>query len=422
MNPAEPSPNDRARLRVALDALRRAPWLTPGALLRCGLASLAVTVALLGAGVALSGLAAQPDGHLARDFLNFLAGATAAASGHAAAVYDQRWFQAVEESMTGAPSRQLYSYPPVLLLLSLPLALLSFVPALCIWIGTGFALCLALLARLVGWTPAALALAGAPAAFFNLWNGQNGYFSAALFGGGLMILDRRPVVAGICFGCLAYKPQLGMLLPFALAAGGHWRAIAAAAAAAAALCGASAAVLGGAAWSGFAAQMSLHRQLLELEVAPLLPTVFTAAKLLGASNPACWAAQGISGGLALALTMLIWRRAAATTIKGAALLVALFLASPYVWMHDAVMLIFAAAWLWREGSRTGFLPWERLAVAVLLGFPAVTSVIALAAGIQLAPILLWPVLLLLLLRTGAAAHPQDRGQTSPGLVAVRRIS
>src|SRR5436305_707287 len=79
---------------------------------------------------------------------------------------------------------------------------------------------------------AAIAVIGTPAAFFNVYGGQNAYFTAALLAGGLLVLDRRPVIGGICFGCLAYKPHMAMLVPFALAASGRWRSFAAAAAAA----------------------------------------------------------------------------------------------------------------------------------------------------------------------------------------------
>src|SRR6185437_7428179 len=40
---------------------------------------------------------------------------------------------------------------------------------------------------------------------------------------------RRPVLSGILFGLLAYKPQFGLLIPVALLMAGQWRAISAAA-------------------------------------------------------------------------------------------------------------------------------------------------------------------------------------------------
>ena len=58
-----------------------------------------------------------------------------------------------------------------------------------------------------------------PATFINLFHGQNGFLNAALLGAALLALDRRPVVAGILFGLLSYKPHLGLLVPLALLAG-----------------------------------------------------------------------------------------------------------------------------------------------------------------------------------------------------------
>ena len=55
--------------------------------------------------------------------------------------------------------------------------------------------------------------------FVNVGHGQNGFLTAALLGGALHWLDRRPWLAGVLIGCLAYKPQFGVLIPVALLAG-----------------------------------------------------------------------------------------------------------------------------------------------------------------------------------------------------------
>lgn len=50
---------------------------------------------------------------------------------------------------------------------------------------------------------------------------QNGFLSAGLFGGALVLLERRPVLAGALFGLLTYKPHLGLLVPIVLIADWH---------------------------------------------------------------------------------------------------------------------------------------------------------------------------------------------------------
>src|ERR1700744_4911318 len=144
------------------------------------------------------------------DFVNYWSGAFLALHGRAAEVYDFLAFHRFEASITG-PNLDYYhySYPPILLLLTLPLALFPYVPALGIWLVAnwyGFYRAL----KLTGSDGVLLLSLALPALFINAVAGQNGTLTAALLGGGLLLLDRRPVVAGILFGLLVYKPQLGL--------------------------------------------------------------------------------------------------------------------------------------------------------------------------------------------------------------------
>ena len=72
-----------------------------------------------------------------------------------------------------------------------------------------------------------------------LCTGQNSLLSAALFGAAAVTLDRSPTLAGILIGCVAYKPQLAVLAPLALATAGRWRAFVTAAGTVVVLVGAS---------------------------------------------------------------------------------------------------------------------------------------------------------------------------------------
>jgi hypothetical protein len=60
--------------------------------------------------------------------------------------------------------------------------------------------------------------------FHQSVGGQNSTWTPGLFGGGLSLLERRPLLAGGLLGLLIYKLQLGLLIPVALLAGRHWRA------------------------------------------------------------------------------------------------------------------------------------------------------------------------------------------------------
>src|SRR5690606_32081673 len=100
--------------------------------------------------------------------------------------------------------------------------------ALALWQFGTFALYLAMLGTILRpvrdrpivrrtWLLLAVAF---PAVLINFGHGQNGFLSAALFGAALVVLPRRPVLAGLLFAALAYKPQFGIAIPFALLAAG----------------------------------------------------------------------------------------------------------------------------------------------------------------------------------------------------------
>jgi hypothetical protein len=405
-----PRGGDARFVRRAVDAtLREACWITYRRLMfvGCLLAVLSLFLAFNAVRFfTTQGVASAGGMPLAGDFLNFYAGAKAAASGQARLVYDHAWFLALQHGVVG-PSRFLlgiYSYPPTALLLTLPLAPFSYLTALGLWMALGAGLCGAALQRLVGWRAAALALIGAPAAMLELFAGQTGYFTAALLGGGLTILERRPLAAGICFGCLAYKPQMALLLPFALVAGGSWRTLAAAAATLLVIVVVSVLLFGAETWAGFLGQMSVQSHLLESDIGfwRRMPTVFVAARQLSGSAAVADAVQLFSATAALAAIVVVWRLPRPTEVKAAMLVVATFLATPYAYDYEEVVLIFAAAWLGREGRRTGsFLPWERISVLALLVLPAATFV-NWFSGVPLGPVVLWLVLLVLIRRAVAS--------------------
>ena len=79
----------------------------------------------------------------------------------------------------------------------------------------------------------------------------NGFLTAALLSFGLVLLDRRPIAAGILFGLLAYKPQFGLMIPLVLIASGRGTAFRAAAVTVAALVLVSTMAFGPKVWSAF---------------------------------------------------------------------------------------------------------------------------------------------------------------------------
>lgn len=383
-----------------LDLIRLAPWLDAVRVWRFAVVFASISlIATAWDFIAHTshGVMDSNGEQLARDFINYWSGARLAVEGRAAIAYDTSAYHAFQRGLIGALSEfRMYSYPPTAMLMTLPLAALGFVPALALWTLGGLAWTAALLARVIDWKLAVLAAIAAPAAFVNTISGQNGAFSAGFLCGGLMLLDRRPVLAGVLFGCLCYKPQIGVLLPVALAAGGYWGTFLATGAMASVLVGISVAWLGLDAWAGLAHQSILQRGLLELGYTlwRRMPTTFATMRALGAGVPLAYASQILSGILAMAAVALVWRSAASMPVRASVLVTATFLATPYAWDYDLVATVFAVAWLTHEAERTGFRPWERISLAALVTMPLLLGPITKATQLQAGPIVLWAVLAL----------------------------
>ena len=403
---------------MSIDFLRRADWLTAARVRRAGLVALVVFAAMLAWDVHTHterGVLDAKGEYVARDFVNYWTVARLAAKGEVARSYDTDYFVAVQRRLFGADAEfKIAGYPPVTPLLALPLAALDFGPALALWLVGGIALCAWLLSRTLGWPMALLAGLASPAVFINAVSGQNGQFSAALMAGGVLALGNRPALAGLCFGLLCFKPQLGLLLPFVLAAGGYWRAFASAAATVAVLVASSAALFGIEAWAAFLEQASLQTVLMQ-EGSTFwhrMPTVFTALRATGAGLTAAYATQAVSALLAIVTAAMVWRSACAIEIKGAALVIGTFLVSAYAWDYDLVVLTFAVAWLAADAVRTGFLAWERIVLAALIVMPMTIGGLTAAAGVPVGPVVLW-LALLYTARRALAFHAGPRQSTLP---------
>jgi hypothetical protein len=207
-----------------------------------------------------------------------------------------------------------------------------------------------------------------PAVFVNLGHGHNGFLTAALLGGALVQLDRRPWLAGLLFGLLAYKPQFGLMIPLVLAVTGRWRAFAAAAATVAALLAAATLAFGVDVWPAFLEGARFTR-LVVLEAGNTgwhkIQSVFAWVRMWGGSVPLAYGVQAaVTVAVAVALAWL-WRSRANFALKAAALAIAALLATPYSLDYDLMVLAPAIAFLAAYGLTHGFRPFEASALAVL---------------------------------------------------------
>ena len=215
-----------------------------------------------------------------------------------------------------------------------------------------------------------------PAVFINLGHGHNGFLTAALFGGALLTLDSRPILSGILIGCLAYKPQFGLLIPLVLMVTGRWRTFFAAAATVALMALAVTAMFGSDVWHAFLASGEFTRKVV-LEQGGTgwhkIQSVFSWARMWGAGLPLAYAAQAIATVSVAASLVVVWRGRAAFAIKAAALLIGSILATPYSLDYDLMLIAPAIAFLaadamerkMKRGTAANDVPWEKTILAAL---------------------------------------------------------
>lgn len=332
----------------------------------------------------------DPSGQpIGADFVAFYAASELVWRGQAAQAYDFAAMLAAQQR--AAPgSQHLFGwyYPPPFQLLVAPLAALPYLAALAAWVGLTLGLFLALVRRISSHPWAPLIALAFPATLLNVLHGQNGFLNTVLLGFGLLLLDRRPWLAGALLGLLVYKPHFGVLLPLLLAAQGRWKSFGAAAASALALCLASWCLLGPEVWAAFLETFGKLAAIIDQRALPQakIPTVFVAARELGAPAGLAYAVHGAVALALAAATVRAWRRPGPQTLKVALAVPAILMVSPYAFDYD-LMLLAVPIGLLAEHARKAELPVGGKSALVLAYLtPVAFTGIAQALHLQLMPL------------------------------------
>lgn len=288
------------------------------------------------------------------DFVAFWAAAKLALAGEAISAFDPQTLVAAQSlAPDGAWDTYFWQYPPGFHLLIAPLGLLGFSAAFAVFSAVAIGL---YILALGGWArpvPGGLALAvAAPPVAFVLVTGNASLLWAAALLCALSLLARgRPRGAGAMIALLTLKPQLGLLIPVALIAGRHWRALLWAAAATAAVV----AVFGVGYWTEFFRAMARTTGLFEVHGANAVTMItwYAFARQFGAGHETALAVQMLSLAAAAGAVGLLWsRRGVAMDLKIAGLCLATLISTPYAYQYELVLAVVAALFLARVGVGT----------------------------------------------------------------------
>ncbi len=427
-----------------METLRSGAWLTRERMRLTAFAMLAAMLIgalyLLGTSDGLNDRFGRP---LGTDFSNVYAAGTYVLDGEPTAPFDPARQYSREQAIFGVATPFYgWHYPPFFLLLAAPLAAMPYWLALLLWQGVTLVLYLLATRAIVftSWSDLSrpstssllLATKGVdarpkaghdalesgdakdrlwllfalafPAVFINLGQAHNGFLTAALMGAALCQLERRPWLAGILFGCLAYKPQFGLLIPLVLIANGRWRTFAAAAATVAVLALVVTLAFGTEVWRAFLASTEFTRTVV-LEQGDTgwfkIQSVFAWVRLWGGGIALAYALQGgVTIAVAAALAWL-WRSRVTYPLKAAALALGCVLATPYSLDYDLMLLAPAIAYLAAYGLAQSFGPYEKSLLAALWLVPLIARAVPQATYIPLAAPLMLATFALLLRRAMA---------------------
>jgi arabinofuranan 3-O-arabinosyltransferase len=289
------------------------------------------------------------------DFISYWSVGHMVREGAALAAYDPHLQHAAEVATVGHTFRDIlgWSYPPLFFFAAAAFASLPLAPAFVLWNGATLFLQGGVVAAITRRRVVFFASWAAPWAMLDMVGGQNGLLTAAIVGGVLLTLERRPALSGILLGLLSYKPQFGLLFPFALAFGGYWRAFGWA-------CGATIGwtALSGATF-GFGTLPAFLRSLSTMAQTHLvtnhvgawsggLQSLYGLARWMGATDALSWSMQVCMSAACLGAVSWIWRSRTDFALKAAALAAALPLATPYVFVYDLPVLSVALAFLYRH--------------------------------------------------------------------------
>jgi arabinofuranan 3-O-arabinosyltransferase len=297
------------------------------------------------------------------DFVNVWSAGRLVLDGHAAWAYDWDIQKKVQVAVLGQsyPGNFAWHYPPPFLFIAALLAKLPYAVAFAGWAALSFVPYLVAMRAIVA-RPFGLLLAAAfPVVLTNTLVGQNGFLTASLIGGMLVLLPTRPILSGICLGLLSYKPQYGVLFPLMLIAAGQWKTFASAAVTTVLLAAVSWFAFGTESWKAFVHWMPMFSQAFLVEGrAPWgkMQSIFALVRYFDGSESMAWTFQWIMIGAVVLVLVPLWRSSVRYELKAAALAVGALLTTPYLFLYDVMVLAVAVGFLVRIGLAEGFRRYE----------------------------------------------------------------
>jgi hypothetical protein len=349
------------------------------------------------------------------DFTRFWVAGWHTLHGETASLYGQAAFKEVLDSSTGfgRSPNSLLSYPPTYTFILILLATLPYFTAFLAWEAVTLICFIAVVYLIVRRQTAVSLMLASPFAAWNFLIGQNGFLTGTLIGASLLLLERRPVLAGLLIGGLTYKPQFGILFPVALVAANQWRACFSAVVTTILLTAVSAVAFGMGGWTALPHAIfaeGRETMLASRDWGFMLQTVYGLILILNGTTALAWLAQALATVVVAVIVWLVWRSPVRYPLKAATLSTAALIATPYAFAYDLAAIAIPVAFLASDEIRCGVLNGEQTTMIAL--FVMSLAVIPTAGKAPVGAVIL-VALLCVILRRASQTREQLVISTSP---------
>ena len=328
------------------------------------------------------------------DFITFWsAGYLALLGAPEAAFVRERIVEIQQLAVPGNQSVFLWHYPPTFMLLSSAFATIPYLASYFLFIGSSFLFYVYSLKRLFDHPYAIFLIVAYPAVYLTMVHGQNSLLSTGLLACAIFYFRSKPLLAGVFIGLLAFKPQLGVLIPLVLLVSQQWRVFFSAALTTSLFVGLSFAVFGWELWVVFFQNMSVVKSVMGqgLLLSEKMPSLYITLKMVGLADGFSYGAHWAMAFVVVAVLVWLWYRCGPTHMAFAALISATLLILPYLFDYEMTLLSIPIALLAMDVAQKGGAIWEKIILVSAFVTPLILAGIGQNFNIQIG----FPVILAL---------------------------
>ena len=348
------------------------------------------------------------------DFGVYYTAGEMALNGQAAELYNYDIFHFELQKVLQREIPQLlgWVYPPSYLPVIVLFALIPYYISLGLWALLTLSLAIYAASLLLPkYKYIAWLLCGFPGVLMNLRWGQNAFLNTALIGFGLYYLDRKPVLAGLMFGLLTYKPQMAFFPILLLLLTKNWKVLIWSGLAAIANIALSVMMFGLTPWYNFLNTfLSSTNALLDtmwIGTSAIQPTTYSVLRFLGAEHLTIQFTLGIIAMIVIFVSTWVWRKTDRLTLRGAVMVLGIFLTVPYYMQYDLMILSIPLILLSYDCILYGYRTYEIAIVTSLWFMPLINWPLVMFTKIQICPFIIFAVLVMVILRVKSTAYLEE---------------